>query len=62
MQPTERELNDILSFNTVRLTTIAPECCSDVTIRTMAKLGIRLSIGHTCATYEQWCHWRNTSL
>ncbi|MBR0560709.1 N-acetylglucosamine-6-phosphate deacetylase [Neokomagataea anthophila] len=54
--PTERELNDILALDTVRLTTIAPECCSDEAILTMAQHGIRMSIGHTCATCEQCQH------
>ncbi|GBR43940.1 N-acetylglucosamine-6-phosphate deacetylase [Neokomagataea thailandica] len=54
--PTERELNDLLSLDVVRLTTLAPECCSDSAIKTMARHGIRLSIGHTCATCEQCQH------
>nr|WP_294917079.1 N-acetylglucosamine-6-phosphate deacetylase [uncultured Neokomagataea sp.] len=56
LQPTDRELNDILALDTVRLTTLAPECCSDAAILTMAQHGIRLSIGHTCATCEQCQH------
>lgn len=56
ISPTQRELDDIIALDTVRLTTLAPECCSDHAITTLAQNGIRLSIGHTCASCEQCQH------
>ncbi|GBR53422.1 N-acetylglucosamine-6-phosphate deacetylase [Neokomagataea thailandica NBRC 106555] len=59
--PSHQELCDIFALNVVRLTTLAPECCSDDAISAMAQQGIRLSIGHTCATCEQCQHMMRTA-
>lgn len=55
-EPTADKLTDVLSLNVVRLVTLAPEVPGALAAaRSFARAGVRVSIGHTRANYEQAC-------
>ena len=54
LEPTQEMLEELLSFDVIRLVTLAPEIKGGLeATRIFAKNNIRVSAGHTAATYEQ---------
>jgi N-acetylglucosamine-6-phosphate deacetylase len=54
LEPTQEHLDELLAFDIIRLVTLAPEIKGGLeAARIFAKNTIRVSAGHTAATYEQ---------
>jgi N-acetylglucosamine-6-phosphate deacetylase len=52
--PTPKHLQELLAFGVIRLVTLAPEISGGLeAAKTFAKANIRVSVGHTAASYEQ---------
>ena len=53
LEPTRERVEEVLSFDVVRLVTLAPELPGALeAARTFAAAGVRVSVGHTVADYE----------
>ncbi|MDF7673707.1 N-acetylglucosamine-6-phosphate deacetylase [Acetobacteraceae bacterium ESL0709] len=54
LEPTPERLAEILAYGCVRVVTMAPELLhAETAMKEFAKAGVRVSIGHTRASYEQ---------
>jgi N-acetylglucosamine-6-phosphate deacetylase len=53
-EPTQELLTELLAFDVIRLVTLAPEIPNALkAAKTFAKASVRVSIGHSAASYEQ---------
>lgn len=54
LSPTSEQIDQLLDLDVVKLATIAPEIHNAIpSARRLAESGIRISVGHTSATFEQ---------